>query len=198
MAGGRPDAQEPHRKVFLEHVVTLRAQQDFEGGVLTFTEYRATQEMLRAVIERTFPGIPIALINGTMGLNKKRAAVAQLRTEGGFLVSTEAGGEGLNLHDNCHVLFNFDLPWNPMRLQQRIGRLERYGQRRRVLVFNMRNAGAIEDKLRHYLDLKLERVERALQAVPKRSWNCSICICWRTTLMGVSRSESLETTTAAS
>ncbi|MCC6750675.1 MAG: DEAD/DEAH box helicase [Deltaproteobacteria bacterium] len=151
--------------VFLEHVATLRSQPDFEGGVLIFTEYRATQEMLQASLAGTYPDTHIALIHGGMGLNAKRHSVEDLRTKGGFLISTEAGGEGLNLHENCHLLFNYDLPWNPMRLQQRIGRLERYGQKRRVLVLNLHNEGTLENKLRLYLDLKLAAVERALREV---------------------------------
>ena len=105
--------------------------------LLIFTEYRATQEYLVQALNNKYPGCEIAQINGSMSLNEKRQNIDAFNDEAKFMVSTEAGGEGINLHQGCHILLNYDLPWNPRRLVQRSGRLYRYGQEERVLVFNL-------------------------------------------------------------
>ena len=74
------------------------------------------------------------------------------------LLSTETGGEGRNLQF-CNILINYDIPWNPMRLEQRIGRLHRIGQRRDVFVFNLCLAGSIEDHMMRILDEKIHMFE---------------------------------------
>ncbi|MGH9761988.1 MAG: helicase-related protein, partial [Blastocatellia bacterium] len=81
-----------------------------------------------------------------------------------FLVSTEAGGEGINLQF-CHICVNYDLPWNPMRVEQRVGRVYRYGQDKVVQVYNFLNKGTIEDKVQSYFESRLERAAVALAAV---------------------------------
>lgn len=150
---------------FLRRLRQIKSEPDFRGGVLIFTEYRATQEMLVELLSAAFPGESVAVINGGQSLGEKRVSVRILEQKGGFLVSTEAGGEGLNLHRNCHVMFNYDLPWNPMRLMQRIGRLARYGQPRQVLVFNLHNRGSKDDLVRTYLEQKIDAVMTAMSAV---------------------------------
>ena len=100
--------------------------------LLVFTEYRATQSYLKDSLQhRFFDTNEVLLINGSMNLDQKLATIEAFN-EGParFLISTEAGGEGLNLHRACHVMVNYDLPWNPARLVQRIGRLYRYGHNR--------------------------------------------------------------------
>lgn len=105
--------------------------------VLFFTQYRATQEMLVTLLAQVFPGAQAVLIHGDIPSEDRRAARLAFETTARFLISTEAGGEGINLQKACHIMVNYDLPWNPMRLQQRIGRLDRYGQREKVRVFNL-------------------------------------------------------------
>ena len=105
--------------------------------LLVFTEYRATQDYLVAALEKRYPQSGVAQINGSMSLTEKRRSIDYFNEQAQFMVSTEAGGEGFNLHENCHVLVNYDLPWNPARLVQRAGRLYRYGQQERVVVFNL-------------------------------------------------------------
>ncbi|HDI3200690.1 TPA: ATP-dependent helicase, partial [Vibrio cholerae] len=78
---------------------------------------------------------------------------------GQFLISTEAGGEGINLQDKCHIMINYDLPWNPMRLVQRIGRLYRYGQKHRVVVFNLYSPESMDDQI---MELMHERIEQVV------------------------------------
>ena len=126
--------------------------------LLVFTQYRATQTYLAAAIAAAVPDIDeVAMINGSMSLDDKRRNVARF-TDGDarVMVSTEAGGEGLNLQRACHVMVNYDLPWNPSRLVQRIGRLYRYGQEKRVVVFNIQTQDGFDSAA---LGLMIERVE---------------------------------------
>ncbi len=106
--------------------------------VLFFTQYRATQDCLCKRLAVLFPGARVEVIHGDTPPEERREARRRFERESRFLVSTEAGGEGINLQKACHIMVNYDLPWNPMRLQQRIGRLDRYGQAQRVQVFNLR------------------------------------------------------------
>lgn len=122
-------------RLFLEQVVDPLVAQGKK--LLVFTEYRATQAYLEEAIQRRFPQHGVAMINGSMALDAKLAAIRSFQDGTMFMISTEAGGEGINLQDGCHVMVNYDLPWNPARLVQRIGRLYRYGQREKVIVFNL-------------------------------------------------------------
>ena len=131
--------------------------------VLVFTEYRASQDLLVSALESVFGPACCVIIRGGMKLNEKRNAQRQFATTTRFLISTEAGGEGINLQERSHILFNFDLPWNPMRLHQRIGRLDRYGQRAEVIAYNLQRTGTIEDRLRAYLDEKIATIMQALR-----------------------------------
>ncbi len=125
-------------------------------SLLVFTEYRATQDYLRETIEREVQGIGCRMINGSLGLDEKTEAVRAFNAgEARVMISTEAGGEGLNLQEACHVMVNYDLPWNPSRLVQRIGRLYRYGQTRRVQVLNLQSDDGFDSAA---LSLMLDRV----------------------------------------
>lgn len=124
-----------------EHCAELLRQieaQEPGARVLFFTQYRATQDYLCAQLAALFPGARIEVIHGDTPPELRREARRRFEQESRFLVSTEAGGEGINLQKACHLMVNYDLPWNPMRLLQRIGRLDRYGQSQRVQVFNLR------------------------------------------------------------
>ena len=85
-----------------------------------------------------------------------------------FLVSTEAGGEGIDLQERCAVLVHVDMPWNPMRLHQRVGRLSRYGQLRPVSAYILRNPNTVEARIWDLLNEKLERVQQALSSVMEK------------------------------
>lgn len=144
--------------------------------VLIFTEYKATQSMLYAALERRFGSGCVTFINGEGRLielpgqpgrevRELREVAARRFREGQarFLVSTEAAGEGIDLQDRCHTLIHFDLPWNPMRMHQRVGRLYRYGQTETVDVVSIRNPDTVEDHIWSLLDEKLKRITRAFQ-----------------------------------
>jgi superfamily II DNA or RNA helicase len=115
--------------------------------VLIFTQYRATQLYVREQLKTLFPGCEVEIINGDVGLEERRDARRRFEDNSRFMVSTEAGGEGINLQKACHVMINYDLPWNPMRLQQRIGRLDRYLQKEVVQMFNLRVMNSWDNRI---------------------------------------------------
>lgn len=122
---------------------------------LIFTEFVATQEM---IIETLIGlGYPVAAINGSMPLEQRILARKRFAEEAQFMVSTDAGGEGINLQF-CHTVVNYDLPWNPMRLEQRIGRVDRIGQERDVWVFNLLIEDSVERRVREILEQKLQLI----------------------------------------
>lgn len=97
---------------------------------IVFTEYRDTLTRLARVLAR--PGRPIVLIHGGLSLADRAAAQHAFNTAGGLLLATDAASEGLNLHACCRTVVHYELPWNPARLEQRAGRVDRIGQHRRV------------------------------------------------------------------
>jgi superfamily II DNA or RNA helicase len=141
--------------------------------VLIFTEYRRTQEFLQERLEKWYGPNTVVLINGDMELEgktpeaeSKRRSQRVFRDNANirFLVSTEAGGEGINLQF-CYIVVNYDLPWNPMRYEQRIGRVYRYGQDKVVQICNLRAKDTVEDTVRSYFEQRLRVAARALQQV---------------------------------
>lgn len=125
--------------------------------VIIFTEFRETQAYLEERL--TALGYRTAIINGTMSTPERMAQVERFRREAEFLISTDAGGEGINLQF-CHVLINYDLPWNPMRLEQRIGRIDRIGQEHDVKVINLQLADTVENRVREVIEQKLDIIRR--------------------------------------
>ena len=101
---------------------------------------------------------PFALFSGDMSGPRKDAAVEAFRDHAGILLCSESGGEGRNLQF-CNTLINFDIPWNPMVIEQRIGRIDRIGQTREVFIFNLVTAGTIEDSVLRILDEKINMFE---------------------------------------
>ncbi len=148
-------------------------------SVLFFTEYKATQSLLLSRLLRRFGPDSATFINGderadevddgtgprTLVEPRERAAERFTGGQVRFLVSTEAGGEGIDLQANCSSLVHVDLPWNPMRLHQRVGRLNRYGQTRRVEVFTVRNPDTVEARIWDLLNAKIERITASLRQV---------------------------------
>lgn len=159
----------PAREMKSDRLRKLLEQIDRESGgarVLLFTEYRRTQEFLQRRLQEWYGAGTVALINGDMKLEAKRASQHAFRDDKGvrFLVSTEAGGEGINLQF-CHIVVNYDLPWNPMRYEQRVGRVYRYGQDKVVHVYNLKNKDTIEETVRSYFDQRLHYAAEALAKV---------------------------------
>ncbi|MDR3362783.1 MAG: DEAD/DEAH box helicase [Desulfovibrio sp.] len=119
---------------------------------LIFTEFTATQDMLREFLEAR--GISVVTLNGSMNQEERIKAQEAFRTSARVLVSTDAGGEGLNLQF-CHVVVNYDLPWNPMRIEQRIGRVDRIGQTKAVRAINLTLEESVDFHVREVLERKL-------------------------------------------
>ena len=151
--------------MFLEQLVALIDDSEVGTKILVFTEYRATQAYLADALERQFSPGCVDLIHGGQRHDERRAAIERFEDESQFLVSTEAGGEGINLQRQCHVMVNYDLPWNPMRLVQRIGRLYRYGQKKRVIVFNMHAPETIDADIVGMMYMRLAQVTRDMASL---------------------------------
>lgn len=149
------EAIEVGRKLYAVRDILER----YSGKFLIFTEYRQTQEVIARQLSRW--GIGVVSFHGGLTIQQKEAAVAAFRdadeTDSAGLrvmVSTESGAEGRNLQF-CHQLINYDLPWNPMRVEQRIGRLHRLGQQREVTIFNLSCNETIEA---HVIDLLARKI----------------------------------------
>lgn len=134
-------------------------EHDPAAKFLIFTEFLGTQGMLASYLERH--GYKVTTLNGSMGLDERAQAQAEFRGEAQILISTEAGGEGLNLQF-AHLVINFDLPWNPMRVEQRIGRVHRIGQKKPVSAYNLVLGGTVEHRVVEVYGEKLERILRQL------------------------------------
>jgi len=125
---------------------------------IVFTEFRDTLVHVAAELHQ-----PCVLLHGGLGANERAAALATFSSgHATLLLTTDAAGEGLNLHHTCRLVINLELPWNPMRLEQRIGRVDRIGQRRRVHVFHLIAHDTGEYRL---LERLRERIARAGQAI---------------------------------
>ncbi|MFD2116261.1 DEAD/DEAH box helicase [Paenibacillus yanchengensis] len=135
---------------------TLEVIQEVNEKVIVFTEYRATQEyLLQFFREHNIAAVPY---RGGMNRGKKDWMMDLFRGKAQVLIATEAGGEGINLQF-CHHIINFDLPWNPMRIEQRIGRVHRLGQTNDVKIYNLCTENTIEEHIVHLLHEKINLFE---------------------------------------
>lgn len=124
--------------------------------VIIFTEFSASQEcIVKALKER---GISVTEFRGDLTSAQKNAAIQTFKNETQVLVSTESGGEGRNLQF-CNIMINYDLPWNPMLIEQRIGRIHRLGQTREVFVFNLACQNTVEEYILDLLANKINMFE---------------------------------------
>jgi len=139
---------------------------DGRGKLLLFTEHRDTMNYVREHLGRW--GYTTCEIHGGMNPRERKHAQEVFRTQVQVCVATEAAGEGINLQF-CHLMINYDMPWNPTRLEQRMGRIHRIGQERDVYVFNFvatdseQGDPIIEGRILHRLLEKLEQMKAALQ-----------------------------------
>lgn len=133
-------------------VALLRILAGIGAKTVVFTGFRETQRYLTGLLRRE--GLSVAELHGGMRRAEKEEQVSLFAGEAEVLVSTETGSEGRNLQF-CHVLVNYDLPWNPMRIEQRIGRIHRLGQERDVRIYNLAAAGTVEAEILELLDAKI-------------------------------------------
>jgi superfamily II DNA or RNA helicase len=127
-----------------------------EEKKLVFVHYRETLDHLAGLLAGH--GMKFARFDGSLSGPDKDAAIAAFRDDVPVLLCTESGGEGRNMQF-CNTLINFDVPWNPMAIEQRIGRIDRIGQQREVFVFNLVTRGTLEEQVLHLLDEKISMFE---------------------------------------
>lgn len=140
-------------EALLELIYRIQQEEnDPELKVLVFTEFVPTQAMLADFLETR--GFSIVMLNGSMDLEARARTQRSFSQNVRILISTDAGGEGLNLQF-CHVIVNFDMPWNPMRVEQRIGRVDRIGQPFVVRAINFVLEDTVEYRVREVLEKKL-------------------------------------------
>ena len=132
-----------------------REENNPELKYLIFTEFVPTQNMLRDFLQQH--GFSVVCLNGSMDLEERRRVQRQFAEKARILVSTDAGGEGLNLQF-AHIIINYDLPWNPMRIEQRIGRVDRIGQKLPVKAFNLIFEDSVELRVQEVLEEKLATI----------------------------------------
>lgn len=132
-----------------------RQENNPELKYLIFTEFVPTQNMLRDFLEQH--GFSVVCLNGSMDLDQRRRVQREFAEKTRILVSTDAGGEGLNLQF-AHIVINYDLPWNPMKIEQRIGRVDRIGQKFPVKAFNLIFEDSVELRVREVLEEKLATI----------------------------------------
>ncbi|MDC3418571.1 DEAD/DEAH box helicase [Aquibacillus salsiterrae] len=128
----------------------------FDGKMLIFTKYKSTQQFLANLLRDE--GFRVAEFHGGLKRKEKEEQIAYFKGDADVLVSTEVGGEGRNLQF-CHGMINFDLPWNPMAIEQRIGRIHRIGQTNDVFVYNLVAKDTIEYYILDLLDRKINMFE---------------------------------------
>ena len=138
---------------------TLEIIEQAQDKVIIFTEYRATQIYLQWYLHSK--GITSVLFNGKFNKNKRDYMKHLFKEKAQVLIATEAGGEGINLQF-CHHVINYDLPWNPMKLEQRIGRVHRLGQEHDVHIYNLAIANTIEENILALLHTKIDVFEKVV------------------------------------
>jgi len=126
--------------------------ESFEGKLLVFCEYRATLDSLVALVRSK--GHETVAFHGGLTAKAKRRVLERFRDEARVMVTSRAGGEGLNIQF-CQNMVNYDLPWNPMAVEQRIGRLHRLGQKHEVCVINLSVKDTIEARVLELLTHKI-------------------------------------------
>jgi Superfamily II DNA/RNA helicases, SNF2 family len=139
-------------------ILLQRVRRHVDAGekVLVFSAFRQT---LDALVQRMADGgISAAVYHGSLSRAEKQRAIGEFTESVDVLLSTESAGEGRNLQF-CHNMINVDLPWNPMQIEQRLGRLHRVGQKHDVFLTNLVTHGTIEQRILHVLESKINLFE---------------------------------------
>jgi superfamily II DNA or RNA helicase len=159
-----PSGDETKGRTLVDSLGALLAQNPQEKAVV-FTTYLGSVDSIRVLIERVLPSVQVEVLKGGDHM-AKTAAQNRFKSAAGpaVLICTAAGREGINLQF-CRVLFNHDLPWNPMDVEQRIGRIHRYGQKSTAQVYNLVAGDTIEGQVYQLLEEKLDNIASALGKV---------------------------------
>lgn len=150
---GQAEFQHPDVKVetLLDTIDDLISE-DQNQKIIIFTEFVATQNFLQRIL--IAKGYSVTMLNGSMSIDERNDALREFRDKTSIFISTDAGGEGLNLQFS-NIIINYDLPWNPMKIEQRCGRADRIGQTRDVHIYNFIVADTVENRVRQVLEEKL-------------------------------------------
>lgn len=142
-----------------KHRVILNLIKNSAEKLIVFVKYLGTLEHIAEFLKRH--QIPYALFHGRMNSHDKDEQIRLFKDEKPILVTTEIGGEGRNLQF-CSQMINYDLPWNPMKIEQRIGRIHRIGQEKEVVIYNLCAEGSIEERILDILDRKINMFEMVI------------------------------------
>jgi len=141
-------------EALLAKYISLKQELSFPDlKILIFTEFRTTQNMLKKYLESK--DCTVTIIHGTQDIDARRQSLIAFRNETDFLIGTDAASESLNMQF-CNVVINYDLPWNPMMIEQRIGRVDRIGQKHKVLAFNMLTSNSVDLRVYQVITEKLD------------------------------------------
>lgn len=158
---GRARSVSDSKLAQLESAVERLLAEHPDEKVLIFTQFLGTLELIRERLEDRFR---VAVFHGGMTRDAKDAAHRAFKGPVNILISSEAGGEGRNFQF-CHVLVNYDLPWNPMRIEQRIGRLDRVGQQHDIQIYNFALQHTLDERILNLLEERIRVFSESVGAL---------------------------------
>ena len=132
---------------------------DRKNKILVFTEFYHTQDYLMRILSKQ--GLNCVKVNGSMSIEERHEALVSFQEGADVMIATDAAGESLNMQF-CHIIINYDVPWNPMVLEQRIGRVDRIGQKHEVQAYNMLTNNSVDHRVYDVIVEKLDRIMEEL------------------------------------
>ncbi|MDX1958927.1 MAG: SNF2-related protein [Leptospiraceae bacterium] len=138
----------------------LRLKKEGHKKFIIFTQFRTTQDYLFKLLADEFK---TSLFHGSLSMDAKEEAIQDFKSSSEILICTEAGGEGRNLQF-ANILFNYDLPWSPLKVEQRIGRIHRFGQKENVYIFNFASKDTVAERILEVLTNKIKLFEESIGA----------------------------------
>ncbi|ALO24645.1 DEAD/DEAH box helicase [Leptospira borgpetersenii] len=148
--------KEDKKSIKLKETI-LKLRKEGHSKFIIFTQFRTTQDFLASVLS----DFQVTLFHGSLGADAKENAIVEFKTKTEILICTEAGGEGRNLQF-ANVLFNYDLPWSPLKIEQRIGRIHRFGQKDNVFIFNFASKDTVAERILEVLTNKIRLFEESI------------------------------------
>ena len=136
-----------------------RLRKEGQKKFIIFTQFRSTQDYLFSILD----DFKVVLFHGSLSADGKEEAIQKFKEDYEILICTEAGGEGRNLQFS-NVLFNYDLPWSPLKIEQRIGRIHRFGQKKDVYIFNFASKDTVAERILEVLTNKIKLFEDSIGA----------------------------------
>jgi len=178
-----------------KNMALLKLIQASREKIIVFVKYKGTIDHLAEFLE--WNGILFSLFHGAMTNQEKDAAIQTFKENKQVLVTTEIGGEGRNIQF-CSQMVNYDLPWNPMKIEQRIGRIHRIGQEKEVHIYNFCATGSIEDYILDILDRKINMFEMVIGEIDmilgrvtgEKEFSDIVCDLWLNSTPGQERQKS--------